>query len=410
MDSEHRGESRIDTNSAIEKRSSAADRLVALLLRPVAARLAEPVLCSIAFASFFASAGATGAEAAGFAHDPRSVASVAIAFLAARLVVDTAPNLVVCGRLEAAPYAEHYILRSLARVKLVLGTFVTLLALVVATIFDHALAAAQSSAALLAAALLSYSITAPVVLSHRGVPTARPSIAPFLSAALLVLLCPFVREDGGSFLKAFAGSILVGNALGGGIQRYRAAARRLARPGSIHVQSKYDPIAHSMESEHATILAHAVGSAPFLLLPLVPAWIDFRLDAATPPLAVLAAFLAAALPPILFDAKRPVRRFRFTSYSAAFALFVASWWVADRAASRPLLDTAFLLAAYPSLNALLARGARRALISCLVVYALSRIVLAIHAPATPWPIAEALLVVLSTAAVLESGVAERRVS
>lgn len=366
------------------------------------------MLCSIAFAAYFARAARpAGVVAETSTPDPRAVASIAIAFLAARLVVDTAPNLVVCGRLEAAPYAEHYIRRSLARVKLMLGVFVTLLVVVASTLFGATLLPNAETAALLAAALLSYSITAPVVLSHRGVPTARPSVAPFLSAAMLILCSPFVGSDGTTFLTTFAACILAGNAIGGGIQRYLAAARRLSRPGSIHVQSSFDPIARAMESEHATILAHALASAPFLLLPLAPGWVDFQLDPRIPPLAVLAAFLAAALPPILFDAKRPARRFRFSSYSAAAILALTAWSLDDATATRPLLDTAFLLAAYPSLNALLARGARRSLVSCLIVYALGKAVLAIHAPATTWPIAEAVLVVLASAALLESGVAER---
>lgn len=402
----------IEPSSVVEKRSSTLARIRNWMQRPVAARLAEPLLYSLAFACYFAGTESTGPSTASGAFDHRAFALIAAGFLLARLVVDTAPNLVVCGRLEAVPYGEHYVRRSLARVKAKLTIAIALGCLLAVTFGVDLLGLAsaplpRNSLFLLVAALASYTITAPVVLAHRGVPTARPSIAPCLGAALFLTSSLLPGLDERDAWTAFLVCVLLGNLIGGGVQRYLAAARRIARPGSIHVQSTYDPIAHAMESEHATILTRALAVAPFLLLPVAPALFDLILDPNVPPGYALAAMLAAALPPILFDAKRPARRFRLTAYSMSAILLVAGAWVDDGSASRPLIDTGLLLLAYPPLNTLLARGARRSLISCVVTYALAKSVLAMQFPATPWPIAESLLVLLAMAAVLECGVAER---
>jgi hypothetical protein len=194
--------------------------------------------------------------------------------------------------------------------------------------------------------------------------------------------------------------VALGNAVGGSVQRYLAAARRIATAGSASLTSDIEPSASAREAGREMILGRSLAVAPFVLLPIASPIADFVADSRVPALVLLATCFAAALPPILFDAKRAARRFRLTAYSLAAILGAAAWSL-DGPGVRPLLGTALVLAAYPALNALLARGALRGLIAVLIVAVLAKAAMLAHDPMSPLPLAEGLLALLAMAAVLE---------
>ncbi len=396
MKANGRAKASSERSNASSSARAVLDRIASFTRRPVAARLAEPLLWCVALALTFRM----------HPEQARRMVEIGGLFLVLRLVCDTAPNLVVCGRLEEAPFSEHYVRRALLRVKLRLTLLFVLLA---AWAVPHLLVDPRGSRSgdflraieILALTMASYAIASPIVREHRGIPTARPSIGPSWGALVFALTTLIARPDLDGLVRIAVPSIIVGNVLGAGVQRYLAAASRLARPGFGISQAERDPSGHEAAVHDMHIVERALAVAPFLLLPLVPALSDFYSDARVLPECVLFAVTASALPPILFDAKRRARRFRLISYGLALILAASSFLFDAPGAARPVLDTAVLLVAYPPLNALLARGARRGVITALVLYVLAKTFLVLEFPDVAWPIAEALLAVMATAGALE---------
>jgi hypothetical protein len=371
-----------------------------LLRRPAAARLAEPLLWALSLGVAFSRLPP---------EEACRLAGYAAAYLVARIVADTGPNLAGAARLESAPYSEHWIRRALGRVKLGLALLVTLPVLPLAAAIggaSHASSGAPdlTTALWLLAALASHAVAAPILREHRGVSRARPSLGP-AAAALAFLPFAAFATPGAERFAALAVIALIGcNVVVGGIQRYVAAAMKLNRPGSGFGHT--DLAARAVDAAPLEIARHSLALTPFLLLPIAPALCDLVAQPEIDPRLALLAVTVAAIPPILFDAKRRARRFRIASYACAAALalaFLACLLLGADAEARPLLSTAVLLVAYPPLNALIGRGARRSVGALLLIHLLARALLARQWPELRWPLVEVALVVLAMAAALEYG-------
>lgn len=349
----------------------------AWIWRPVTARLLEPSAWLVAWAVL-------GARLPDSTID--DIAPVFLSYLVLRLVADTAPNLRVCARLEDAPYDERPIRHALVRAKLLLALALVLGAWFALRFLDESsvlFRAARSAGGAPAFAgwmflvLASFAFATPVLRDHRGVPIARPSLGPGAGALLVLAAAPWLPARPGPLLAAVALAIVAGNVVVGGAQRYLSAARRLKNPA--FVLGVGDPQARGRRrDEEERLVREALSAAPFVLLPVWPVLVAVSLGRAEVTHAAGAAFLTG-LPPTLFDAKLPSRRFALTSVlcaGCAALLFAATQ-------EELFLEAAALAATWPLANRLLHAGRARLLAICIVILVLGSAVFA----SVPWPAA-----------------------
>lgn len=330
-----------------------ASSALELLRRPVTARLLEPLLWGAAV------------WAALHRRPPDEafrLLEVAAVFLIARLAVDTGPNLLAATRLESAPYDERSIRRALNRVKSMLALAAALVVLFLSVASD---APAWREIAefgggpiglmlRFAIVLLTYGVATPVLREHRGVPIARPNLGPAAAAAFF-LTTQWPRPTVAP-LAAAAVSIVAGNLTVGLIQRYREAARRIGS-ASEHLRDadlRARELVRPREERYLSV--NALGVIPFLLTPIAPAvaaTFAMRGDVE----AILVAAIVAALPPILFDAKRGSLRFTAASLVSATALAALGALAFER--DHTLIQTAIVVASYPLASRLLRCGEAR---------------------------------------------------
>lgn len=368
------------------------------LARPVVARLLEPVAWTTALLVVLSDHATI---------DGRRIALLGLVYAAARLITDTAPNLVVGPRLEAKPYAEHVIRQSLARVKLTLGLLSMLFAFGVVRALDIDLGLSTLHWLIgLPIVLASHAVALPVVREHRGVPVARPNIGPATGAIVFLgfaVFAHFGHHVGSRFepIQVASIAIVVSNVVVGAIQRLVAAARKFNRPGYSFIFADLGALDRNSTIEDDKIAYRVATLVPFLVLPLIPAGLDLAFDSAVDPRLVVLATFAATLPPLLFDAKRRTFRFRFTAYGIAAALGLAWFAGGFDPQHRSLLAVAAFVMGYPAINALVDLGARRSLITLLLVYLLAKTFVALRFSGSNWPLAEFLFALLAMAAALE---------
>lgn len=367
--------------------------------RPVAARLLEPLTWAAAFGLAVPRIGDAAAA---------EVLAVGALFLLARLASDTAPNLVVCERLEAAPFDERPIRRALASAKLTLALGAALACFVacghlprLAAVWAKAIADLGGGAVFtigLLATLASFTIASPVVRGHRGIPIARPNLGPAAGALLFLAGAPLSATTAAEISIHAAVAIVLGNLVVGSIQRYRAAAARLASPAvqggtpqDLRAGSSFRP------EEERYLALGALRILPFLLLPAWPPLASALAGTIENPRAALAAALVAAMPPILFDAKRGSRRFGAAAVAGAAVLFAFGL----AGTGDPLLvRTAVVMLAFPPASRLIARGQPRILVRAFILLVLATAAQAILLPRSSLPLAELLAAGLIAAAAL----------
>lgn len=369
------------------------------------ARLAEPVLWTATLLHIVD------------AGDPERAAAILpclAVFLPLRLIADTAPNLVASGRIEAAPYDDRLIRRALARVKLTLALALALaLQLIIALApvgsglasIDATLAGSGGPLFWFALALTSYSLASPAVREHRGVPVARPSLAPAVAAGSALAIACLTHLDGPGLARRFLLLIAAANLVVGLLQRYLAASRRLHHPLFTYAYAEVNPSTRSQAWEEAVLIRAALKTAPFLLLPIWPA-VFAALARTTPPWLAVAIMPLAGLPPLLYDAKRNSPRFRIASLIAAIGLL--SLWRAAPGLPSPCVETALLVLAYPAASRLIESGFAGTVGRAVLLLLLARPLLHAIAPALAWPVAELLTCFFVTVAAASCGPADDR--
>lgn len=385
-----------NASSRATTRSSA---LATAARRPVLARVLEPL-------AFAAAACSVSLRLEGI--DAYRAAQLGALFLVARLICDTSPNVIVCRRLEEAPYGEHYIRRVLATVKITLAVGFTVLvyfaariiggeaqALVIGSDGGGGTGGTGAARFLLGMPLVlaSYAVAAPVVLQHRGVPVARPSLGPSVGAIIVALLCLSGALAPRTLLLAGVLALLFGNLVVGTAQRYRAATRRMRHPSIAFAFGDRSVAKHFHADDDRMLIRRALEIAPLMLLPVAPALLALFPPLGGAPASMIAATLAASIaatPAILFDAKLGSRRFALTALLCALAAVAASFRAEAPPDAQVLRASAALLLAFPGLSRLIARGDGRFVASALCVWALAR---GLVAP--PWP--ELLLALVAAA-------------
>lgn len=286
--------------------------------RPVGARLREPLALAAAVAIW--RSGLPDDEA-------RTLLRVLALFAVARLVSVTAPNLDAARELESAPFEDRSIRRSLGRVQ---ATFVLAVGVVL-------LCAARFQALplpqpltttggilIFVATLATYAFCPPTLRDHRGVPIARPNPGPTAGTIAVFALSPFLRAtdlDRGLLLAAAC--IAAGNLAVGLGRRVQEAYERLSAPYRGAGSAPDGGLARRRDERERRLLLRAAVAAPLLVYLLWPALLLVFGDDA-PSGRALAAALAPALPPLLFDARRGSPRFMAAATGAAALAFACA--------------------------------------------------------------------------------------
>lgn len=358
------------------------------LYRPVVARIVEPVAWCGALALWTSrSAPSTMWPIA---------AALAVALLA-RLIADTAPNLVASPRLEDAPYDEPPIRQALTRTKLLLAVSLALLWHVLACLSTPGDPVVVISTAAggpipmtlgLLLFLASFTAAPPILREHRGVPIARPSLAPSTGALMVLMTAAWTGPAPGHILSAATVAVVAANVIVGGAQRYQAAARRIRNPARNFAVGNLPQGSLDRADEDRVLLSGAIRAAGFVITPVwVPVQTLFA-GTSTPVAAGLAALLAAA-PALVFDAKRPSVRFDALSMAAVIALLSAHF----ATSAEPYLRTAAIACAWPPASRILARGRAGALGLCCALLITTTALTTRLSPDLPAPAAEILFAV-----------------
>lgn len=381
------------------KASSAARKAssTAFLARPIVARLLEPCVWTGIAAHLVV---------VHSAQDRVATLQLLALFLVLRLCVDTAANLVVAPRLEAAPFDQRRIRRGLSGAKLVFA----LAASIAAPLALHAIGevhpgARQTIAAAggferlllaLSVCLCSYSMSTPLLREHRGLPVARPSLGPAAGALLAAVTLPFVDATPSSALLTLTFAVAASNFVIGGWQRFAAAAERLKSPTFVLTDADVRTSPRSGAAESTLLALEATRRMPFLLLPVLAPLFAVTLHPEGSPFAALAALVACAAPPLAFDAVKGGRRFFATSVACSAALFAAWEFGPDELRHAPVLaQAAVILLAYVPASRAMRHGSATSIALAILLYALVRVWADRFDVLDATPLAEAVLLVFA---------------